>query len=84
MVRRAKAVAQATAMKFEDESLQAPREKEEDPAALASYIAEMTAALASLASEAGLPMLAYFLNLARVEAQIHARDLGDRTPARAG
>ena len=39
------------------------------------YIAEMTAQLASLAGETRLPMLTYFLNMARVEAemQIHER-----------
>ena len=46
----------------------------EDAAALAAYIAEMTAELAGLAGKARLPMLAYFLNLARVEAQIYARE----------
>ena len=34
----------------------------------------MTGELARLAGEAGLPMLAYFLNLARVEAQIAVRE----------
>ncbi len=39
------------------------------------YIAEMAAQLASLAGETRLPMLTYFLNMARVEAemQIHER-----------
>lgn len=41
---------------------------------LAAYIVEMTGELARLAGEAGLPMLAYFLNLAHVEAQIAVRD----------
>ena len=41
---------------------------------LAAYIVEMTGELARLAGEAGLPMLAYFLNLARVEAQITVRE----------
>ena len=48
----------------------------EDAASLAAYIAEMTAELAGLAGNARLPMLAYFLNLARVEAQIYAREDG--------
>ena len=47
----------------------------------ASYIADMTTELAALAGGCGLPMLAYFLNLARVEAQICARDQGKRRPA---
>ena len=46
----------------------------QDPADVAAYIVELTAELARLAGEAGLPMLAYFLNLARVEAQITARE----------
>jgi len=46
----------------------------QDRAELAAYIAEMTAELARLAQGAELPMLAYFLNLARVEAQIAARE----------
>jgi hypothetical protein len=41
---------------------------------LAAYIVEMTGELARLAGEADLPMLAYFLNLARVEAQITVRE----------
>jgi hypothetical protein len=47
-------------------------------AELAAYIADMAAELATLAGRAQLPMLAYFLNLARVEAQIHARENGAR------
>ena len=46
------------------------RDREE----LAAYIVELTGELARLAGEAGLPMLAYFLNLARVEAQITVRE----------
>ena len=40
------------------------------------YIAEMTAEMAALAGAGRLPMLTYFLNMARVEAemQIHERD----------
>ncbi len=53
-----------------------------DSASLAAYIADMTAELAGLAGEARLPMLAYFLNLARVEAQIYARENGARAIAR--
>ncbi len=54
----------------------------DEAAKMAIYIADMTAELATLAGRAGFPMLAYFLNIARVEAQINARELGDRTPAR--
>jgi hypothetical protein len=55
-----------------DEEAEAPRRQ--DKAALAAYIVEMTAELARLAGDAGMPMLAYFLNLARVEAQIAVRE----------
>ncbi len=54
----------------------------EDAASLAAYIADMTAELAGLAGKARLPMLAYFLNLARVEAQIYARENDSREIAR--
>ncbi len=54
-----------------------------DQADIAAYIVEMTAELARLAGEAGLPMLAYFLNLACVEAQITARE-GDLPALRRG
>jgi hypothetical protein len=54
----------------------------EDAASLAAYIAEMAAELAGLAGNARLPMLAYFLNLARVEAQIYARENDTREIAR--
>ena len=56
----------------------------ESSADTAAYIAQMSTELALLAKGAGLPMLAYFLNLARVEAQIYAREYGDRRPARGG
>ena len=51
-----------------DNRFDSPRQ---DQAELAAYIVEMTG---ELAGEAGLPMLAYFLNLARVEAQIAVRE----------
>ena len=54
----------------------------EDAASLAAYIAEMTTELAGLAGNARLPMLAYFLNLARVEAQIYVRENDTREIAR--
>ncbi len=49
------------------------RRAEEDAAAMASYIADMASELAQLAARAELQMVAYFLNLARVEAEIRAR-----------
>lgn len=54
----------------------APLDPCAESASLTVYIAEMTAELAGLAGRAGLPMLAYFLNLARVEAEIQARERG--------
>jgi hypothetical protein len=36
----------------------------------------MTAELSSLAGKAGMPMLCYFLNLARVEADMEAKGKG--------
>jgi hypothetical protein len=47
-----------------------------EAASMAGYIAEMSAELALLAARAALPMLAHFLNLARVEAEIRSRELG--------
>lgn len=84
MIRQARAAALqgAAALKLDEEP--PPPAPAENPAALAAYIAEMAAELAALAGGAGLPMLAYFLNLARVEAQIYARELGDREPAHRG
>jgi hypothetical protein len=45
-------------------------------ATMAAYIGDMAGELAGLAGRSKLPMLAYFLNLARVEAEIRARELG--------
>jgi hypothetical protein len=59
-----------------------PSSSADDSASIAGYIAEMTAELAGLAGKAHLPMLAYFLNLARVEAQIYVRENDVRTIAR--
>ena len=39
-------------------------------AAVSAYVADISAELARMAGEAELPMLAYFLNLARVEAEM--------------
>jgi hypothetical protein len=44
-----------------------------DPASLADYVAEITAELASLTGAAKLDMLTYFLNLARIEAELLAQ-----------
>ncbi|MGA8171563.1 MAG: hypothetical protein WB816_12145 [Methylocystis sp.] len=63
-------------------NLEKPSSANEEAATLAAYIAEMTAEMAELAGKAGLPMLAYFLNLARVEAQIYARENDVRDLAR--
>jgi hypothetical protein len=43
---------------------------------VAAYIADMSAEMAQLAARGKLPMLAYFLNLARVEAQLYVREHG--------
>jgi hypothetical protein len=51
-------------------------------ASLAGYIAEMTGELSALAGRAQLPMLAYFLNLARVEAEMRSREFGVRSVTR--
>lgn len=82
MVRQARAAASEGAAASRLQEKPAPQASEENPAALAAYIAEMAAELAALAGGAGLTMLAYFLNLARVEAHIYAREFGDREPAR--
>jgi len=56
----------------------------EDRAMVAGYIADMSAELAALAARARIDMLAYFLNLARVEAEIQTRDAGGRLTRRLG
>jgi altronate dehydratase len=48
----------------------------------AAYIGEMCAELSKLAGAADLPMLGYFLNLARVEAQIYLRENDPRAAVR--
>ena len=42
------------------------------PEDVARYIAEMTGQLAALAGAQRMPMLTYFLNMARVEAEMQA------------
>jgi hypothetical protein len=51
-------------------------QSDDGSASLAGYIADMSAELAQLAKRGNLPMLAYFLNLAQVEAQIYVREHG--------
>lgn len=43
-------------------------------AEIAQYVAEITAEMSKMAGGADMPMLVYFLNLARVEAESLARD----------
>ncbi|WP_442753543.1 hypothetical protein ACNHKD_11070 [Methylocystis sp. JAN1] len=52
------------------------RRSDEDAAAMASYIADMASELSQLAGRAEMPMVAYFLSLARVEAEMRSRELG--------
>ena len=49
------------------------QERQEAEAELAGYIAQMTGELASMASGARFDMIAYFLSLARMEAEMVAR-----------
>lgn len=58
------------------------RRAEEDAASMASYIADMSSELSQLAAGADLPMVAYFLNLARAEAEIRAREMASGTVIR--
>ncbi|MGJ0509495.1 MAG: hypothetical protein ACR652_20705 [Methylocystis sp.] len=60
----------------ESSDVVAARRASEDAAGMASYIADMSSELSHLAAGAELQMVAYFLNLARVEAEIRARELG--------
>lgn len=57
-------------------SVTGARRRDEEIASMASYIADMSSELAQLAAGGELQMVAYFLNLARVEAEIRARELG--------
>ena len=59
------------------------RQDRESDAEIAGYIGQMTSELATMASTARLDLLAYFLNLARLEAEVVQRrhvmeGLGDR------
>jgi hypothetical protein len=44
-----------------------------DPTATADYVAAITTELATLSRRSGLDLLAYFLDIARLEALEHAR-----------
>lgn len=55
----------------------APACKGATPASIADYIAELTTELAGMAERSELTMLAYFLNLARVEAEFRSRELAE-------
>ncbi|MBM3577563.1 MAG: hypothetical protein FJX40_07855 [Alphaproteobacteria bacterium] len=48
----------------------------EEAASIAAYIADMADEMAKLADRCDMPMLCYFLNLARAEADMRARELG--------
>lgn len=61
-----------------------PRVTDDAAASLASYIAEMSAELAQLAARCELTMLAYFLDLARVEAEFRSRELAAPTQCARG
>lgn len=54
-------------------SVKSPSDNPGPDTTLAAYIADMAAELARLAGEADMPMLCYFLNLARVEADFHVK-----------
>jgi hypothetical protein len=55
-----------------------------DEAAVAGYISEITAQLESMASAAGLDLLAYFLAMAHAEGEASARAGGSRAPEAPG
>lgn len=48
----------------------------EEAASIAAYIADMADEMSKLAGRCDMPMLCYFLNLARAEADMRARELG--------
>ena len=60
--------------------LATPRESERDE--MLRYISEMTGELASIAGAARMPMLTYFLNMARVEAEMQLHQVPDRYAGR--
>ena len=69
--------AEALAPRGED-ILATPRERER--ADMLRYISEMTGELASIAGAQRLPMLTYFLNMARVEAEMQLADTAPGSP----
>lgn len=71
----------STKLKSEPRQALIQENPQADAASMAAYIADMSAELALLAARSALPMLAHFLNLARVEAEIRSRELqGPRVP----
>ena len=52
---------------------EARRERQESAAEIAGYIAQLTSEMASMAGAAQLDLLAYFLSLARMEAETITR-----------
>jgi len=48
----------------------------QEAASIAAYIADMADEMAKLANRCDMPMLCYFLNLARAEADMRAREQG--------
>jgi hypothetical protein len=61
-------------LKSEPRQVSIQENRQADAASMAAYIADMSAELALLAARSALPMLAHFLNLARVEAEIRSRE----------
>lgn len=51
--------------------------RESERAEMLRYISEMTGELASMAGAARMPMLTYFLNMARVEAEMQLHQGAD-------
>ena len=60
--------------------LAAGRERED----MLRYISEMTGELAAIAGGARMPMLTYFLNMARVEAEMQLNERHSAPMARSG
>jgi NTP pyrophosphatase (non-canonical NTP hydrolase) len=76
MANRARSEMKRKYVQTDERRLQAKGDEDAASASIAAYIAEITGELATLAGRGNLPMLAYFLNLARVEAQIYVRENG--------
>ena len=58
--------------------------RERERADMLRYISEMTGELASIAGAARMPMLTYFLNMARVEAEMQLNEGHSASMARSG